>query len=188
MFVFPQETFAFAHKILIFPQYICLCNFAKEHNIFCERTQSFSWRHNTFHERTKYFYKRTQCFLWKCNKRNCFKRKRRFLEGTQHLCKSMKMFYERLHCFLREFNTFAKECNIFVLRERMFFERLPSFSGERNTSARACKSTEILFFCPKNINSIQDYLYSEFHETIVAKQLYMKLPFYNRFIYCRNLY
>jgi len=106
----------------------------KNTTFFCERTQSFSWRHNTFHERTKYFYKRTQSFLWKCNKRNCFKRKQRFLEGTQHLCKSMQMFYERLHCFLREFNTFAKECNIFVLRERMFFERLPSFSGERNPS------------------------------------------------------
>ncbi len=31
------------------------------------------------------------------------------------------------------------------------------------------------------------YLYSAFHETIVAKQLYRQLSFYNRFIYCRNL-
>jgi len=37
------------------------------------------------------------------------------------------------------------------------------------------------------LNSIQDYLYSAFHDTIVAKQLYRKLSFYNRFIYCRNL-
>ncbi len=36
-------------------------------------------------------------------------------------------------------------------------------------------------------NSIQDYLYSAFHETIAAKQLYRKFSFYNRFIYCRNL-
>ncbi len=36
-------------------------------------------------------------------------------------------------------------------------------------------------------NSIQDYLYSAFHETIVAKQLYRKLRFYNTFIYCRIL-
>ncbi len=36
-------------------------------------------------------------------------------------------------------------------------------------------------------NSIQDYLYSAFHDTIVAKQFYIKLSFYNRFIYCRNL-
>ncbi len=35
--------------------------------------------------------------------------------------------------------------------------------------------------------SIQDYLYSDFHKTIAAKQLYRKLSFYNRFIYCRNL-
>ncbi len=35
--------------------------------------------------------------------------------------------------------------------------------------------------------SIQDYLYSAFYDTIVAKQLYRKLSFYNRFIYCRNL-
>ncbi len=34
--------------------------------------------------------------------------------------------------------------------------------------------------------SIQDYLYSAFHDTIIAKQLYRKLRFYNRFIYCRN--
>ncbi len=37
------------------------------------------------------------------------------------------------------------------------------------------------------INSIQDYLYSAFYDTIVAKQLYRKSSFYNRFIYCRNL-
>ncbi len=37
------------------------------------------------------------------------------------------------------------------------------------------------------IYSIQDYLYSAFHDTIVAKQLYRKLSFYNRFVYCRNL-
>ncbi len=36
-------------------------------------------------------------------------------------------------------------------------------------------------------NSIQDYLYSAFHETIVAKQLYRKLRFYNKCVYCRNL-
>ncbi len=36
-------------------------------------------------------------------------------------------------------------------------------------------------------NSTQDYLYSAFYGTIVAKQLYRKLSFYNRFIYCRNL-
>ncbi len=35
--------------------------------------------------------------------------------------------------------------------------------------------------------SIQDYLYSAFCDTIVAKQFYRKLSFYNRFIYCRNL-
>ncbi len=34
--------------------------------------------------------------------------------------------------------------------------------------------------------SIQDYLYSVFHDTLVTK-LYRKLSFYNRFIYCRNL-
>ncbi len=31
------------------------------------------------------------------------------------------------------------------------------------------------------------YLYSSFYDTIVAKQLYRKLSFYNIFIYCRNL-
>ncbi len=36
-------------------------------------------------------------------------------------------------------------------------------------------------------NQIQDYLYSTFHETIVAKQLYRKWSVYNRFIYCRNV-
>ncbi len=36
-------------------------------------------------------------------------------------------------------------------------------------------------------NSIQDYLYSAFHDTIVAKQLYRKLSSCNRFIFCRNL-
>ncbi len=36
-------------------------------------------------------------------------------------------------------------------------------------------------------NSIQDYLYSVFHDTIVAKQLYRKSSFYNRFIYFRIL-
>ncbi len=35
--------------------------------------------------------------------------------------------------------------------------------------------------------SIQNYLYSAFYDTIVAKQLYRKLRFYNRFIDCRNL-
>ncbi len=39
----------------------------------------------------------------------------------------------------------------------------------------------------REFNSIQDYLYSAFHETIVAKQPYRKLSFYNRFIYCKNL-
>ncbi len=37
------------------------------------------------------------------------------------------------------------------------------------------------------LNSIQDYLYSAFYDTIVAKQLYRKLSFYNRCIYCRNV-
>ncbi len=41
--------------------------------------------------------------------------------------------------------------------------------------------------CHNKFNSTQDYSYSAFHETIVAKQLYRKLSFYNRFIYCRNL-
>ncbi len=36
-------------------------------------------------------------------------------------------------------------------------------------------------------DSSQDYLYSAFYNTIVAKELYRKLNFYNRFIYCRNL-
>ncbi len=36
-------------------------------------------------------------------------------------------------------------------------------------------------------NSIQDYLYSAFYDTIIAKQLYRKLCFYNIFIYRRNL-
>ncbi len=36
-------------------------------------------------------------------------------------------------------------------------------------------------------NSIQVYLYSAFYDTIVAKQLYRKLSFYNIFIHCRNL-
>ncbi len=36
-------------------------------------------------------------------------------------------------------------------------------------------------------NSIQDYLYIAFYDTIVAKQLYRKFSFYNRFIYYRNL-
>ncbi len=40
---------------------------------------------------------------------------------------------------------------------------------------------------PVQFNSIQDYLYSAFYDTIVAKQLYWKLSLYNRFIYCRNL-
>ncbi len=31
------------------------------------------------------------------------------------------------------------------------------------------------------------YLYSAFYDTIVAKQLYRKLSFYNIFIYCRNI-
>ncbi len=35
--------------------------------------------------------------------------------------------------------------------------------------------------------SIQVYLYSAFYDTIVAKQLYRKLSFYNICIYCRNL-
>ncbi len=33
----------------------------------------------------------------------------------------------------------------------------------------------------------KDYLYSAIHDTIVAKQLYRKLSFYNRLIYFRNL-
>ncbi len=36
-------------------------------------------------------------------------------------------------------------------------------------------------------SSVQVYLYSAFYDTIVAKQLYRKLSFYNIFIYCRNL-
>ncbi len=43
------------------------------------------------------------------------------------------------------------------------------------------------FFCVKNIQFNADYLYSVFYDTIVAKQLYRKLSFYNRFIYSRNL-
>ncbi len=39
----------------------------------------------------------------------------------------------------------------------------------------------------RQFNSIQVYLYSAFHETIFAKQLYRKLSFFNRCIYCRNL-
>ncbi len=42
-------------------------------------------------------------------------------------------------------------------------------------------------FFVKNIQFNADYLYSIFYDTIVAKQLYRKLSFYNRFIYCRNL-
>ncbi len=37
------------------------------------------------------------------------------------------------------------------------------------------------------INSIQDYFYSAFYDTTVAKQLHRKLSFNNRFIYCRSL-
>ncbi len=37
--------------------------------------------------------------------------------------------------------------------------------------------TCLLFF-----NSIQDYLYSAFYDTVVTKQLYRELSFYNRFI------
>ncbi len=37
------------------------------------------------------------------------------------------------------------------------------------------------------LNSNQVYLYSAFYDTIIAKQLYRKLSFYNIFIYCRNL-
>ncbi len=36
-------------------------------------------------------------------------------------------------------------------------------------------------------NSIQDYLYGAFYDTIVAKQLYRKLHFCDRFIHFRNL-
>ncbi len=38
-----------------------------------------------------------------------------------------------------------------------------------------------------SFNSIQDYLYSAFHDTIIAKQLYRKLSFYKRCIYRINL-
>ncbi len=38
-----------------------------------------------------------------------------------------------------------------------------------------------------NSIQIQVYLYSAFYNTIVAKQLYRKLSFYNIFIYRRNL-
>ncbi len=43
---------------------------------------------------------------------------------------------------------------------------------------------EIVHF---KFNKIQDYLHRVFYDTIVAKQLYKKLHFYNRFIYCRSL-
>ncbi len=39
----------------------------------------------------------------------------------------------------------------------------------------------------KPLYSIQDNLYSTFYDAIVAKQLYRKFSFYNRFIYIRNL-
>ncbi len=45
----------------------------------------------------------------------------------------------------------------------------------------------LLHHITDDFNSIQDYLYSAFHDTIVAKQLYRKFSFYNRCIYCRNL-
>ncbi len=50
-----------------------------------------------------------------------------------------------------------------------------------------CSTFNALHFLTIQLNSIQDYLYRAFHETIVAKQLYIKLSFYNRFIYSRNL-
>ncbi len=37
-------------------------------------------------------------------------------------------------------------------------------------------------------NSIHDYLYRAFYDTIVAKQLYRKLRFHNIFIYYRNIF
>ncbi len=40
----------------------------------------------------------------------------------------------------------------------------------------------LVFSCPLYSISIQDYLYSTFHDTIVTKQLYRELSFYNRFI------
>ncbi len=48
-------------------------------------------------------------------------------------------------------------------------------------------STQHLPLLIRFFYSIQDYLYSAYYDTIVAKQLYRKLSFYNRFIYCRNL-
>ncbi len=42
-------------------------------------------------------------------------------------------------------------------------------------------------FVPLWDEQFQVYLYSAFYDTIVAKQLYRKLSFYNIFIYCRNL-
>ncbi len=38
-----------------------------------------------------------------------------------------------------------------------------------------------------NNNSIQDYLYSAFYNTIISKQLYRKLSFHDIFRYYRNL-
>ncbi len=48
-------------------------------------------------------------------------------------------------------------------------------------------NSNVLLILIIQFDSIQDYLYRVFYDTIVAKQLYRKLSFCNRFIYCRNL-
>ncbi len=53
--------------------------------------------------------------------------------------------------------------------------------------AETDEDAETVFIQVSLNNSIQDYLYCAFYDTIVAKQLYRKLSFYNIFIYCRNL-
>ncbi len=54
-------------------------------------------------------------------------------------------------------------------------------SSERISTALLCR---VLTGVLVQFNSIQVYLYSAFYDTIVAKQLYRKLSFYNIFIYC----
>ncbi len=69
--------------------------------------------------------------------------------------------------------TLAMDASLTV-RERSWVATLPAVCG---VVAISCGT----------FNSIQDYLYSAFYDTIIAKQLYRKLSFYNRFIHCRNL-
>ncbi len=60
-------------------------------------------------------------------------------------------------------------------------------SSLQQTQAQTWVGCFSLCMWSKTFNSIQVYLYSAFYDTIVAKQLYRKLSFYNMFIYCRNL-